>query len=73
MANAALRRRHPSSTLAGEVPRGARSAEFMIVEKLGFSRTPSRAALMRLIRQRSHGLVISNWYNKQSEIYLATA
>jgi GntR family transcriptional regulator of vanillate catabolism len=34
--------------LAGELPGGARIAELMIVEKLGFSRTPIRAALMRL-------------------------
>ncbi len=34
--------------LAGELPGGARIAELTIVEKLGFSRTPIRAALMRL-------------------------
>lgn len=34
--------------LAGELPGGARIAELAIVEKLGFSRTPIRAALMRL-------------------------
>ncbi len=34
--------------LAGELPGGARIAELSIVEKLGFSRTPIRAALMRL-------------------------
>jgi GntR family transcriptional regulator of vanillate catabolism len=34
--------------LAGEMPGGARIAELAIVEKLGFSRTPIRAALMRL-------------------------
>jgi len=61
-----------SGRLAGEVPRGARTAEFMIVEKLRFSRTPSRVALMRLIRQRSRGLVIPNRYNKESEISIAT-
>ncbi|WP_414707443.1 hypothetical protein [Rhodoferax sp. UBA5149] len=44
----------------------------MIVEKLRFSRTPSRVALMRLIRQRSRGLVIPNRYNKESEISIAT-
>ena len=34
--------------LAGELPSGARIAELSIVEKLGVSRTPIRAALMRL-------------------------
>jgi GntR family transcriptional regulator, vanillate catabolism transcriptional regulator len=34
--------------LAGELPGGARIAELTIVDKLGFSRTPIRAALMRL-------------------------
>lgn len=34
--------------LAGELPAGARIAELTIVDKLGFSRTPIRAALMRL-------------------------
>jgi GntR family transcriptional regulator of vanillate catabolism len=34
--------------LDGELPGGARIAELSIVEKLGFSRTPIRAALMRL-------------------------
>ena len=34
--------------LAGELPGGARIAELSVVEKLGFSRTPIRAALMRL-------------------------
>ena len=34
--------------LAGELAPGARIAELSIVEKLGFSRTPIRAALMRL-------------------------
>lgn len=34
--------------LAGELPGGARIAELAIVERLGFSRTPIRAALMRL-------------------------
>ena len=34
--------------LAGELAAGARIAELSIVEKLGFSRTPIRAALMRL-------------------------
>jgi GntR family transcriptional regulator, vanillate catabolism transcriptional regulator len=34
--------------LAGELPSGARIAELAIVEKLGVSRTPIRAALMRL-------------------------
>lgn len=34
--------------LAGELPGGARIAELSIVEKLGFSRTPIRAALIRL-------------------------
>lgn len=34
--------------LAGELPGGSRIAELAIVEKLGFSRTPIRAALMRL-------------------------
>ncbi len=34
--------------LAGELQAGARIAELSIVEKLGFSRTPIRAALMRL-------------------------
>jgi GntR family transcriptional regulator of vanillate catabolism len=34
--------------LAGELPAGARIAELSIVEKLGFSRTPIRAALVRL-------------------------
>ena len=33
---------------AGELPGGSRIAELNIVEKLGFSRTPIRAALMRL-------------------------
>ncbi len=34
--------------LAGELPAGSRIAELTIVEKLGVSRTPIRAALMRL-------------------------
>ena len=34
--------------LAGELPGGARIAELTLVEKLGVSRTPVRAALMRL-------------------------
>lgn len=34
--------------LAGELPGGARIAELTLVERLGFSRTPIRAALMRL-------------------------
>ena len=34
--------------LSGELPGGARIAELSVVEKLGFSRTPIRAALMRL-------------------------
>lgn len=34
--------------LAGELAPGARIAELSIVDKLGFSRTPIRAALMRL-------------------------
>lgn len=34
--------------LAGELPGGARIAELAIVDKLGVSRTPIRAALMRL-------------------------
>lgn len=34
--------------LAGELPAGARIAELTLVERLGFSRTPIRAALMRL-------------------------
>lgn len=34
--------------LAGELPSGARIAELAIVEKLGVSRTPIRAALLRL-------------------------
>lgn len=34
--------------LAGELPAGARIAELSIVERLGVSRTPIRAALMRL-------------------------
>ncbi len=34
--------------LAGELPAGARIAELSLVEKLGASRTPIRAALMRL-------------------------
>lgn len=34
--------------LAGELPGGARIAELSVVEKLGFSRTPIRAALVRL-------------------------
>ena len=34
--------------LAGELPAGARIAELVIVERIGVSRTPIRAALMRL-------------------------
>lgn len=34
--------------LAGELPAGARIAELAIVQRLGFSRTPIRAALVRL-------------------------
>src|SRR5665647_354058 len=34
--------------LAGDLPAGARIAELAIVERLGVSRTPIRAALMRL-------------------------
>ena len=41
-------RRLREMILAGELPGGARIAELSIVEKLGFSRTPIRAALMRL-------------------------
>lgn len=37
--------------LAGELPGGARIAELAIVEKLGVSRTPIRAALMRLAQE----------------------
>jgi GntR family transcriptional regulator of vanillate catabolism len=37
--------------LAGELPGGARIAELSIVEKLGVSRTPIRAALMRLAQE----------------------
>ncbi|MEY4883631.1 MAG: hypothetical protein RIS34_1485 [Pseudomonadota bacterium] len=41
-------RRLREMILAGELAGGARIAELSIVEKLGFSRTPIRAALMRL-------------------------
>ncbi|HEX5737293.1 MAG TPA: GntR family transcriptional regulator, partial [Hydrogenophaga sp.] len=34
--------------LSGELPGGSRIAEMAIVERLGVSRTPVRAALMRL-------------------------
>ena len=34
--------------LAGELPGGARIAELTLVERIGVSRTPVRAALMRL-------------------------
>src|SRR5436190_11984820 len=34
--------------LAGELPAGSRIAELAIVDRLGMSRTPIRAALMRL-------------------------
>ena len=34
--------------LSGELPGGSRIAELAIVERLGVSRTPIRAALMRL-------------------------
>jgi len=34
--------------LSGELPAGARIAELTLVERLGFSRTPIRAALLRL-------------------------
>src|SRR3954451_18656985 len=34
--------------LAGELPGGARIAELALVERLGVSRTPIRAALMRM-------------------------
>ena len=37
-----------AAILAGELPGGARIAELTLVEKLGVSRTPIRAALMRL-------------------------
>ena len=37
--------------LAGELPGGTRIAELSIVEKLGVSRTPIRAALMRLSQE----------------------
>ena len=37
--------------LAGELPGGTRIAELSIVEKLGVSRTPIRAALMRLAQE----------------------
>jgi GntR family transcriptional regulator of vanillate catabolism len=36
----------------GELPGGTRIAELSMVEKLGVSRTPIRAALMRLERRR---------------------
>ena len=42
--------------LAGELPGGTRIAELAIVEKLGVSRTPIRAALMRLEQE---GLIVS--------------
>jgi GntR family transcriptional regulator of vanillate catabolism len=42
--------------LAGELPGGARIAELAIVEKLGVSRTPIRAALMRLEQE---GLLVA--------------
>jgi GntR family transcriptional regulator of vanillate catabolism len=43
--------------LAGELPPGARIAELAIVERLGISRTPIRAALMRLEQEGLlHGL-----------------
>jgi GntR family transcriptional regulator, vanillate catabolism transcriptional regulator len=41
-------RRLREMILAGELPSGARIAELAIVEKLGVSRTPIRAALVRL-------------------------
>ena len=41
-------RRLREMILAGELSAGARIAELAIVEKLGYSRTPIRAALMRL-------------------------
>lgn len=41
-------RRLREMILAGALPGGARIAELSLVEKLGFSRTPIRAALMRL-------------------------
>lgn len=42
--------------LAGELPGGTRIAELSIVEKLGVSRTPIRAALMRLEQE---GLLVT--------------
>lgn len=42
--------------LAGELPAGTRIAELSIVEKLGVSRTPIRAALMRLEQE---GLLVT--------------
>jgi GntR family transcriptional regulator, vanillate catabolism transcriptional regulator len=42
--------------LAGALPGGARIAELSLVEKLGFSRTPIRAALMRLEQE---GLLVA--------------
>jgi GntR family transcriptional regulator of vanillate catabolism len=42
--------------LAGELPGGSRIAELTIVEKLGVSRTPIRAALMRLEQE---GLLVA--------------
>ena len=44
--------------LAGELPGGARIAELAIVEKLGVSRTPIRAALMRLEQE---GWIETDW------------
>lgn len=48
--------------LAGELPAGARIAELAIVEKLGVSRTPIRAALMRLEQEGLLETIASGGY-----------
>lgn len=52
--------------LAGELPRGARIAELAIVEKLGVSRTPIRAALMRLEQEGLLDALASGGYAVRS-------
>ena len=38
--------------LAGDLPAGARIAELALVERLGMSRTPIRAALMQVLQSK---------------------
>ncbi len=52
--------------LAGELPSGARITELAIVEKLGVSRTPIRAALMRLEQEGLLEVLVNGGYAVRS-------